>query len=389
MPHTDNSFPRRKLAVGGFAVIGIMAFAVAEGLASRSRQADALRAWTEANATPVVSVVQPVPSANAANLELPGRLEAFNQAPIFARVSGYLKSWKADLGTPVKAGQLLAEIETPDLDQQLLQAQADLATAEADAALADSTAKRWQSLLATDSVAHQDVDEKRSAAKAKQAALKSARANLDRYAALKNFTRIVAPFDGVVTARNTDVGSLISVGASQGQELFVVSDTKNLRLYVAVPQSYAPQIAAGTRAVVKVPEKPDKEYVATVSATAGAVDAASGTTRIQLRVDNAAGDLLPGGYASVKLALSSNSAHLSVPASTLIIDGKGTHVATVGETGTVTMKPVRIARDLGKVVEIGSGLALDDRVIDSPPDGIASGESVNVAVPAPIKTAGR
>ncbi|NJD05781.1 MAG: efflux RND transporter periplasmic adaptor subunit [Methylococcaceae bacterium] len=372
---------RHFLGLGLFALAAIAAATVAHGLTSRSRDQEALRRWTEANAIPTVAVISPAAAANSAGLELPGRLEAHSQAPIFARVSGYLKSWKAEIGTPVKAGQLLAEIETPELDQQLLQAKADLATAEADAALAESTAKRFQSLLATDSVARQDVDEKLSAARGKQANLKSARANVDRYAAMKNFTRLTAPFDGVVTARNTNVGALITVGASAGQELFVVSDIRNLRVYVSMPQSFVPQVAAGTLATLTVPDRPGRSYAATVSATTHAVDTASGTSLIQLTVDNAAGELLPGGYASVKLNLPGNPAALTVPASSLILDAKGTGVAVVGADGKVTLKPVSIARDLGKVVEIAAGVDASDRVIDSPPDGIANGDSVRVAVP--------
>lgn len=389
MPQAETPSLPRKLVAVGIAAVALLAATVADGLAARARQADRLKRWTQDNAVTVVSAIKPTQGGKAAALELPGRLEAYSQAPIFARVSGYLKSWKADIGTRVKAGQLLAEIETPDLDQQLLQAQADLATAEAEAALAESTAKRWQSLLATDSVAHQDADEKRSAAKARQAALKSARANFERYSALKNFARLTAPFDGTVTARNTDIGALIAVGANRGQELFVVADTRNLRVYVAVPQSYAPQIVPGVRATVKVPERPEREYAAVVSAVAGAVDAASGASLIQLKVDNAAGELMPGAYAGVRLELPADPARLTVPASALIVDAKGIRLATVDGQGKALLKPVGVARDLGKTVEIASGLTPDDRVIDNPPDGIADGDAVSVAASAPVKTAVR
>lgn len=377
------------MSIGGLGFAAAVALTVTHGLISRAQENERLREWTENQALTTVALVSPASSENAAGLELPGRLEAYSQAPIFARVSGYLKSWKAEIGTSVKAGQLLAEIETPELDQQLLQAEAELATAEADAKLAVSTAKRWQVLLASDSAAKQEVDEKTAAAVAKQAALKSARANKERYAAMKGFARIVAPFDGVVTARNTDVGALISVGADAGQELFVVSDTRNLRVYVSVPQSYAPDIVPGTKATLKVPERPQRSYAATVTAVAGAVDAASGTGLIQLKVDNTAGELLPGGYASVKLDLPRNAAALTIPASALIINAKGVQVATLGADNRVVLKPVSIARDLGKVIEIASGLSAEDRLIDNPQDGIANGDEVRVASSDSGQTSGK
>lgn len=385
MPHTNppiSTTARRSFLFGGFGVALAAAVTVSHGLTSRAAEQERLTQWTEAQALPTVAVVSPTPGGNSAGLELPGRLEAFSEAPIFARVGGYLKSWKVEIGTPVKAGQLLAEIETPELDQQLLQAQADLATIEADSKLANSTAKRWRELLATDSAPKQEVDEKIATAAAKQAALKSARANLDRYAALKSFTRIVAPFDGVVTARNANPGALVKADGGTGEPLFVVSDVRNLRVYVNVPQSHIPKILPGTRATLRLPEHPEKTYTATISAATRAVDATSGTSRMQLTVDNAAGDLLPGSYASVTLDLPKSGTALSVPVSALIIDSRGVQVAALAPDNHVLVKPVSIARDLGKVVELASGLNADDKLIDSPPDGIATGDAVRVAVPS-------
>lgn len=393
MPRTDNSpsstLSRRSFVLGGLGCVLVAAVTVSHGITSRTAEQERLRRWTEAQAIPTVAVVSPAPGGNSAGLELPGRLEAFSEAPIFARVGGYLKSWKAEIGTPVKAGQLLAEIETPELDQQWRQAKADLATIEADARLAASTAKRWRELLATDSAAQQEVDEKIAAAAARQAALRSARANLDRYAALKGFTRIVAPFDGVVTARHAHLGALVAAEGGAGEPLFVVSDIHNLRVYVSVPQSYVPSIPPGTRATLRVPERPGQRYTATVSAATRAVDAASGTSLMQLTVDNAAGDLLPGGYASVTLDLPKNTAALTIPASALIIDSRGAQVATLGADNRVVLKPVGIARDLGKVVELASGLSASDRLIDSPPDGLATGDAVRVAPNVPGKSGGK
>jgi RND family efflux transporter MFP subunit len=293
-------------------------------------------------------------------------------------VPGYLKSWKHDIGARVKAGDLLAEIETPDLDQELLQAKADLASAQASASLAETTAARWNAMLGSDSVSKQEVDEKTGDYATKKALVNAAQANVNRLVATKAFTRIVAPFDGVVTARSTDVGALINAGSGGGPELFVVSDTAKLRVYVSVPQQYVPSVPPGTRATMTVPEHPDQTYAATVESSAQAVNAASGTTLMQLLVDNAHGDLMPGGYASLKLNLAGRGDGLTIPASALIFGAGGLTVATVDANGRVDIKPVTVQRDLGQRIEIASGLAVSDRVIDNPPDDIENGNRVNV-----------
>ncbi|SFR92453.1 RND family efflux transporter, MFP subunit [Dyella sp. OK004] len=370
--------PRRLKRAGWVAVI-VIVVVVVSGVATRANDARKLKSWTEAQAVPTVSVVAAERSDKGSSLDLPGRLEAYSRAPIYARVSGYLKSWKVDIGTPVKAGQLLAEIETPDLDQQLLQAKADLASAEANSALAATTAKRWQAMLGSDSVSRQEVDEKSGDYTAKQAIAKAAKANLDRIEAMKGFARILAPFDGVVTARETDVGALINAGSGSGPELFVVSDMRKLRVYVRVPQNYAPSIKPGAIAQLTVPEYPGRTFQAKVEASAGAVNAESGTTLIQLAVDNADGKLMPGGFAGVKLERPADVAALRVPASALIFDDQGLRVATLGADGKVAFKKVTILRDYGKSVEIGTGLAEGDRVIESPPDGLAEGDHVQTA----------
>jgi len=365
--------------LAGLVALILAVVIVASGLYSRASGNARLREWTDAQAIPVVAVAPPAAGANASTLELPGRLEAYARAPIYARVSGYVKSWTSDIGAKVKAGQLLAEIETPDLDQQLAQARADLNTAQANEKLAAVTAQRWQAILKSNTVSKQDVDEKVSDLEAKRALVASARANVDRYVAMKNFTRIVAPFDGVVTARNTDVGALINAGTAAGQELFVVSDVHKLRAYVNVPQTYVPDVPSGTKATLIVPEHPEKTYAAMIDTSSQAVSASSGTTLMQLVVDNPSGELLPGGFANVRLQLSANATALSVPSSALIFDSKGLNVAIVGADNRVTVKPVTIARDLGSTIEIGSGLTAEDRVIQNPPDGIATGAEVRIA----------
>jgi RND family efflux transporter MFP subunit len=355
-------------------VVGVVAF----GVGIRSAQGSRLKDLTEAQAVPNVAVVAPSRVENQTGFDLPGRLEAFIRAPIYARVPGYLKSWKHDIGSKVKAGELLAEIDTPDLDQQLMQARAALAAAQANAKLSEISAKRWQSLSETDAVSKQDVDQRNFTYDANLAQVKAAEANVDRLVAEEGFKRLTAPFDGVVTARETDIGQLINVGSAGGVELFVVSDTAKLRAYVNVPQNYVPNVPAGTKAIIRVPEHPDKTYYGTVEASAGAVVPSSGTTLMQIIVENASGELMPGGYASIHLQAPTMANAMSVPSSALIFDAKGLSVATVDGNNKVRLKPVTLNRDLGAVVEIATGLLANDQVIENPPDGIANGDVVHL-----------
>jgi RND family efflux transporter MFP subunit len=385
--HT-NTRPRRRLAVAGVIGIAVAVAVVAAGITLRSVEARNLKTWTDAQAVPSVNLIQPMRNSQGPSLELPGRLEAYTRAPIFAQVSGYLKSWNVDIGTPVKAGQVLAEIETPELDNELLQARANLESAQANASVAGTTAKRWQALSGTDSVAQQDVDIRTADYIAKEAIAAAAKANVERLVATKAFARIVAPFDGVVTARDTDVGALINAGSGGvGQELFTVSEVKQLRVYVQVPQNYAPAVRTGTTATLTVPEYPNQQFTARVIASSDAVNSSSGTTLVQLLVDNANGKLMPGGFASLKFKLPVQADALRVPASALVFDSRGVVVATLGANGHVVFKKVTISRDFGDSVEIGSGLAATDHVIDTPPDGLVDGDRVQVATTADKKAA--
>ena len=380
-PAAESAISVKRLRLVGIVAVVVAAAIVVVGLVTRASGNARLREWTDAQAVPTVVVAPPAASGDAGALDLPGRLEAYTRASLYARVPGYLKSWSVDIGSPVKAGQELAVIETPDLDQELLQSKANLATAQANVALAETTSKRWQELLKTGAVSKQDVDEKLGDYKAKQAIVKASQADVDREQTLKGFARITAPFDGIVTARNTDVGALINVGGTTGQELFVVSDTKKLRVYVSVPQTYVPSIPPGTKATITVPERPGRKYEATVESSSQAVNVSSGSTLMQLGVDNANGDLLPGAFANVSLKLPDNAAALRIPSSALLFDKHGLRVATLDKADKIRLKPVTISRDLGQVIEIGSGLAADDRVIQSPPDGIREGDAAHVAEP--------
>lgn len=357
---------------------------VVTGLWSRRSQAHALQARAQAQQLPVVALVRPAPASGDA-IDLPGRIEAWARAPIYARVSGYLKRYTVDIGGAVKAGQLLAEIETPDLDQQLLQARAELVTARSNASLAASTSQRWQSLLATDSVSRQEADEKAGDLAAKQSVVNALQANVERVQALQRYTRLVAPFDGVVTTRNTDVGALINVGGAPGSELFVVSDVRRLRVYVNVPQRQVALVRPGATAQLSVPEHPGRTWPATVTSRAQAIASASGAMLVQLTVQNDAGDLLPGGYATVRFDAPRDTtgqaapAALSLPPSALIIGKAGVQVATLDAQDRVRLKRVAVARDLGNSIELASGLQTSDRVIDSPPDGLLEGSAVRIA----------
>lgn len=378
LPTETRARSRWKMPMAALVFIGATSFIGFTGIQCREQTLAGLRVKSAERSVPTVAVATPSVQKSIGVIELPGRLDAYSQAAIFARVSGYVASRKADIGTRVKAGDLLAEIDAPDLDQQLFQAQSELNNAKATAALAKVTNERYQALLPKDYVTRQGADEKAADFEAKTALVTSAQANVDRLKALSEYKRIVAPFEGIVTVRNTDVGNLINTGSSTGSEMFVVADIHKLRLYVNVPQSYVPMVTNGTTAVLTVPERPGKSYEAKVEASAGAVDVASGTTRMQLVVDNAAGELMPGAYANVRLKVGDQKDVLVVPASAVIFDKDGLRVAILNSEDRVVMKPITIGRDLGSKVEIASGLAPEDRVIESAPDDIVDGDKVNV-----------
>ncbi|WP_410209372.1 efflux RND transporter periplasmic adaptor subunit [Aquirhabdus sp.] len=372
----------KKLGVVGAGAGIVLALVVAIGLVSRASSSTQLKDWTEAQTIPTVSITAPTDSHSKATLDLPGQLSAYSQAQIYARASGYLKSWKVDIGDHVKAGQVIAEIETPDLDQQLAQAKADMANTQAALTLAKATASRWKALPA-EATSPQEVDEKNSALAAQLAQLKSAQANVDRLQTLQKFKYITAPFDGIVTARNTDIGALINANGSSnnGLPLFEVSDTRKLRVSVNIPQSDVAGIKVGTEATLTTPTHQGQTFTAKVSAFSQSVNANAGTTLVQFEVNNADGLLLPGGFvnASIDQHSTPGAARLQVPSSALLFDKNGLRVATVDQNNHVVFKTITIARDAGKFIEVGSGLATTDRVISNPPDGLSAGDTVKIA----------
>lgn len=381
MPTNTSRMGHKPLALG---LIVLAVALVAAGVISRRSQAQQVK---QASA-PLVSAVSILPAGQAAgaSIDLSARIEPWARAPIYARVSGYLKNWNVDIGAPVKAGQTLADIETPDLDQQLLQARAELASARSNLALATSTAKRWQGLLEADAVSRQEADEKAGDLAAKQSAVNAMQANVDRVQALQRYTRLVAPFDGVVTARNTDVGALINVGGTPGSELFVVSDISRLRVYVNVPQRQVAAIKVGDQAELTVPERAGNVYTATVQSLSQAINANSGAMLVQLTVRNDSRELLPGGYASIHFDAPLSGGALSIPPSSLIFNKAGTQVAVLGKDNRVVVKRITVGRDLGNAVEVAAGLDKGDQVIANPPDGVATGDLVRVAATAGATT---
>jgi RND family efflux transporter MFP subunit len=372
LPKTD---PRRLCRAGLFIAAALLVV-LGAGAATRLMARQDLRATTRDNAVQSVSVTQPS-HGDAGTLVLPGRLQAWAQAPVYARTDGYLRRWYADIGTSVKAGQVLAEIDAPEVDQQLVAANAALATAQAQRDLAAVTAARWERLVSDNAVSQQEADERRGDFAARQAMRNEAQANVQRLRALTGFRRIVAPFDGVVTSRDTDVGALIAAGDGRATPLFTVADTRKLRLYVSVPQSLAAGIRPGLTARFTVPDQPDQVFEAQLVRSADAVDAQSGAMLVQLVFDNSAGRLKPGAYAQVTLDLQGPAAAASplrVPSSALLFRKEGTAVAVVGPDNRVKVRPVRIDRDFGASLELAGGLGAAEWVVNSPPDSIADGD---------------
>jgi membrane fusion protein (multidrug efflux system) len=381
---TRPTISRRKLGiVGVIAIVGALTLVVT-GIRAREDTDVKLKEWADDQAVPSVAVIYPDPGTLNATIDLPGRLEAYYRAPIFARVNGYVKSWSADIGARVKAGDVIAEIDAPDLDQQLLQARADLTNQQASAKLSEVTLARRKTLIASNFVSMQEIDERTADLSNKSAAVNSSQANVERLEALASYKKITVPFDGIVTARTTDVGALINAGGTSSPPMFIISDIKKLRVYVNVPQNYVPSVKIGAKATISVPEYPTRAFEATVEASAQAVDVNSGTTQMQLGLDNSSGALMPGDYANVRLIQQRDDAPLHIPSSALIFDQQGLRVATVTPDNKILFKTVTIAHDLGRDIELAGGITLDDRVISTPPDGIVDGDPVRV-----VSTKGR
>jgi RND family efflux transporter MFP subunit len=373
--------PNRTWLYGVIAVLMLAALIVG-GILPRMRARAALRAETNQLAIPPVVVVKPKPSAPGQELVLPANVQAYIDAPIYARTNGYLRRWYADIGARVKKGQLLAEIDTPEVNQQLSQARADLATAEANLRLSQITAQRYQGLLKTDSVSQQEADNASGDFAAKQAVVESARANVKRLQDLESFQRIYAPFSGIITARNTDIGQLIDSGSSGGSkaELFHIVSPDKLRVYVNVPQIYSRVARPGLKADLVLQEYPGKRFPGTLVRTADAIDPATRTLLVEIEVNNPTGELLAGAYAEVHMKLPGSVSTYIIPVNTLLFRSEGLRVAEA-KNGVAELLPVTLGRDYGTDVEVVSGLKGDENLIVNPADSILSGQKVRIVQP--------
>lgn len=375
----ENEVLLRKLKRAGLVAAGILVAIIVIGGVTRYVQASNLQSWTAASDIPTVALIAPTASSDGQALTLPGTLEAYYDAKIYSRVPGYVQSWKYDIGAHVKKGDVLAVIDTPELDQQITQARGDLSAAQSNEKISAVTADRWNSLLPLDAVSKQDAEEKDADLAAKSGAAKAAQARLDQLLAMKGFAYIAAPFDGVVTARNADIGALVNAGpASNGDPMFTVSDVHVLRLYVSVPQSYSSEITPGMAVSLAVPEYPGRSFPANLVSTSDAISQQSGSLLVEFEADNSAGLLKPGDYAEVKMILPHAAAHLVLPASALMFRAVGLQVATLGPNNRVVMKPISIDTDMGTTVSVASGLNARAKVINNPPDSLQNGDPVRV-----------
>lgn len=384
----DPADPKRKtirsLRIGAAVTAVVVAGLVANGIVVRMQAHADQESFAVAQSVPTVTVVRPQSAVNGNLLTLPGTLQAWYSAQIYARVPGYLTKWYKDIGAHVRKGELLADIDTPELDQQIAQAKADLQNAQAARQLSDTTNQRWQRLVALGAVAKQDADNKAGDLAVKTAAEVSAKANLDRLMALKEFARITSPFDGVVTQRTTDIGALVNPGGVTGAtQLFTVADLHKMRVYIQVPQNYSAQIHGNLTAELVLPEYPGEKFQARLDSTSDAISNQSNTLLVELDADNPDGKLKPGEYAEVSFSLPTPASTVTIPASALLFRGDGLRVATVNSQNHVVLKTVTVAEDLGTSVRLNSGLAATDRVIDNPPDSIGNGDAVRVASAGP------
>jgi RND family efflux transporter MFP subunit len=369
---------RRYLVILGIIAVVLAVWGIVSRLVTR---ADLRKTTTQDSLTTVVTA-KPQWSEAGDELVLPGIVQAYIESPIYARTSGYLKSWRTDIGAKVHKGDLLAEIETPEVDKQLAQARADLATAQANLALSLITNQRWQGLLKTQAVSIQDADNRAADAAAKKTTVDSARQNVARLGDLESFKRVIAPFDGIITARNTDVGYLINAGQAPGTELFRLADIHRLRIYAQVPEAYAAATATGLKAELHFAERPGVSYAADTIRTSNALDPTARTLQVELQLDNREARLFPGSYTEIHFKLPSSTQTLRLPANTVLFRGKNVQVAVVDRDHTIKLKNIDQGRDFGKTIEVLHGLDPDDAVVVNPPDSIEEGMKVRLAPPS-------
>ncbi|HEY8998110.1 MAG TPA: efflux RND transporter periplasmic adaptor subunit [Edaphobacter sp.] len=398
--HTGTIPPKgnaRGVVIAVFVVLVVLVVGAVAGVITRKKDSEDLEKYTAANAAPTVDLAAPKRQGAGKEIVLPGNMQAFTLAPIYARTTGYVRSWTHDIGSRVKKGELLAVIETPELDQQLAQAKADLETAKTNASIAKVTSDRYQDLIGHNAVSQQDTDTAVSTTQARNAAVASAEANVRRLEELVSFERITAPFDGVITARNLDVGQLITASGSTvtagagtnvvSRQVFDLSDTRKLRVFINVPQMYTPDAKVGMTASLTLPQFPGRSFTGTLVRTASAVDPATRTLLIEVDVDNKTGELLPGSYVEVHLKSDGEIPVLIVPVTALILNANGQQVAIVDGQSKAHLIPVTTGRDFGVNVEILSGLSEDQKVVVNPSDSLNDGDTVRVVDPGGKKNA--
>jgi RND family efflux transporter MFP subunit len=373
---------RRSLLTTATAAVLLAAVVTGYGLMSRAQSKQEVMDWTSAQAMPTVALAQLVPGTPLQTLTLPGNIQPFNRAAIFARVNGYVKSWDHDIGSPVKAGQVLATIDAPDLDQQLSQAKATLASVKANEQIATLTASRNNILVQKQIVAQQLADQTAADATAKQAVVDANEANVRQLEAMQSFKTLTAPFDGVVTARNVELGMLINSGGS-GQALFEVSDLHRVRIYVQVPQSFSAGLTPGMKATFEMPQYPGVQFDATLSHISKAINPNSHSMQVELQADNAAGKFFGGSYCNVHFQIPTDANLVKIPSTALVTGNHGTEVATIDGNNKVVLRSVQLGRDLGDSVEVLAGLSPSDRIINNPSETLTSGDTVRVAAATP------
>ena len=380
MPSEDIKAPgRRSLVTVAAAAVLLASAVVGYGFVTRAQSKQEVVQWTNTQAIPTVALAQLIPNGTHQTLTLPGNIQPFNRAAIFARVNGYVKSWDHDIGSSVKAGQVLATIDAPDLDQQLGQAKATLASVRANHQIASLTANRNNILLQKQIVAQQLADQSSADEKAKEAVVDANEANVRQLEAMQSFKTLAAPFDGFVTARNVELGMLINSGGGSGQALFEVSDLHRVRIFVQVPQSFTAGLVPGLKATFEMPQYPGEQFDATVSHISKSINASSHSMQVELQADNAAGKFFGGSYCNVHFEIPTDANLVRVPSTALITGNQGTQVATLDGSNKVVLKSVKVGRDLGDSVEVIAGLIPSDRIINSPPETLVTGDAVRLA----------
>jgi len=374
---------RRSLLTAAAAAILLASVVVGYGFVDRAQSKQEVVQWTNTQAIPTVALAQLTPASLHQTLTLPGNIQPFNRAAIFARVNGYVKSWDHDIGSPVKSGQALATIDAPDLDQQLGQAKATLASVRANLQIASLTANRNNILLQKQIVAQQLADQTTADATAKEAVVDANEANVRQLEAMQSFKTLAAPFDGVVTARNVEIGQLINSGGGSGQELFEVSDLHRVRIFVQVPQSFSAGLTPGMKATFEMPQYPGVQFDATLSHVSKAINATSHSMQVELQADNAAGKFFGGSYCNVHFEVPTPANLVTIPSTALVTGNQDTQVATLDGNNKVVLKSVQLGRDLGDSVEVIAGLTPSDRIINNPPETLAAGDTVRVAAATP------